>query len=580
MTRPSTTRRGRALVASTAAAGLFLGAAAVASGPAQSAEPAEDCTPTYPQEQITADAAVTGLTVSEGTTPEAFEGSIIGVLDDGIAPGVDMIMADLTSPAIDAAGGIWSGMSGSPVYIDGQLVGAVAYGLSWGSSPIAGITPFAEMDDYLTSGTRRVDVDARAARQIAASSDVTASQAEQGFRQLRMPVGISGMTQKRIDMVRESDKKYFSEQTYAVGAVGRAAAADATEETIVAGGNLATTLSYGDVTAGAVGTATSVCGGEVVGFGHPFAFFGETTLGLNPADALYVQPDSLGAPFKVANIAPAVGTITDDRTTGITGTFATLPDTTTVASTVSFDGRERTGSSDAYVKRFLADTVFGQLLVNHDRVLDSYIPGTEAQSWTITGTDELGAPFEISSADTYVSDYDISFESVFELADLAYALSRIDGVQVDDITVDSDVDTSTDTLKVTGLQQRKGGEWTTIGRRTNLVAKAGSTLDLRAVLTAVDDTVTYAPVSVKIPSRAKRSAFLVVQGGASDYTNNYRIKSVAQAVKAYADPVRNDEVSAELYANGKGLRRSFVTQSGPYDEVVRGQRYVDIRVRR
>ncbi len=335
---------------------------------------------------------MTGLTVSEGTTPEAFEGSIIGVLDDGIAPGVDMIMADLTSPAIDAAGGIWSGMSGSPVYIDGQLVGAVAYGLSWGSSPIAGITPFAEMDDYLTSGTRRVDVDARAARQIAASSDVTASQAEQGFRQLRMR-SASGMTQKkRIDMVRESDKKYFSEQTYAVGAVGRAAAADATEETIVAGGNLATTLSYGDVTAGAVGTATSVCGGEVVGFGHPFAFFGETTLGLTPGRRALRPARQPGRALQGRQHRPRRRHHhrrphhRDHRH-------------------LRHAARHHHGGLDGQLRRPRAHrqqrrlrqalprrTVFGQLLVNHDRVLDSYIPGTEAQSWTITGTDELGRP--------------------------------------------------------------------------------------------------------------------------------------------------------------------------------------------
>ncbi len=62
-----------------------------------------------------------------------------------------MIMVELESPALERAGGIWQGMSGSPVYVDGQLLGAVAYGLSWGPSPIAGVTPFSEMDDYLAA---------------------------------------------------------------------------------------------------------------------------------------------------------------------------------------------------------------------------------------------------------------------------------------------------------------------------------------------------------------------------------------------------------------------------------------------
>ena len=82
---------------------------------------------------------------------------------------------------------------------------------------------------------------------------------------------------------------------------------------VVAGGNLAASYSYGDITMGGVGTATSVCNNKVVGFGHPMDFLGETSLSLHPADALYVQPDSLGAPFKVANFAPPAAAIT--RTT-------------------------------------------------------------------------------------------------------------------------------------------------------------------------------------------------------------------------------------------------------------------------
>ena len=57
-------------------------------------------------------------------------------------------------------------------------------------------------------------------------------------------------------------------------------------ETVVAGGNLAASLSYGDITQGGVGTVTAICNGRVVGFGHPMTFLGKTTLTLHPADAL------------------------------------------------------------------------------------------------------------------------------------------------------------------------------------------------------------------------------------------------------------------------------------------------------
>ena len=66
---------------------------------------------------------------------------------------------------------------------------------------------------------------------------------------------------------------------------------------------------------------TSVCNDQVVGFGHPMTYTGRTTLGMNPASAIYIQEDSLGAPFKVANFAAPVGTIDEDRGSGIAGTL-------------------------------------------------------------------------------------------------------------------------------------------------------------------------------------------------------------------------------------------------------------------
>jgi SpoIVB peptidase S55 len=100
--------------------------------------------------------AGTGYTISSGTTPKPFTARVIGVLKDGIAPGLDMIIVETDSPAIRDAGGIWAGMSGSPVYTsDGRLLGAVAYGLSGAPSRIGGITPAEEMLKSFASRPRR-----------------------------------------------------------------------------------------------------------------------------------------------------------------------------------------------------------------------------------------------------------------------------------------------------------------------------------------------------------------------------------------------------------------------------------------
>src|SRR4051794_23453729 len=122
------------------------GAVTAASG----AGPNDDCAVATPISSVTAGQDVHGLTVTQGTTPTAFTGKVLGVLKDGVLPGIDLVMARLDSSEIQRVGGIWQGMSGSPVYAqDGTLIGAVAYGFSFGASPVAGITPFAQMQTSL-----------------------------------------------------------------------------------------------------------------------------------------------------------------------------------------------------------------------------------------------------------------------------------------------------------------------------------------------------------------------------------------------------------------------------------------------
>ena len=174
--------RAKVLASAAVTAGLCLAGTAAITTPSQAAT--GSCDTAFPVADLTSGQVVHGLTVSSGTTPSAFDGSVIGVLHDGIEPGVDMVMMELSSPEISNVGGIWEGMSGSPVYAaDGSLIGAVAYTLSYGSTPIAGITPWEDMQAY--AGTPappvRVKVSAAVARKIAAATDVTKAQASSGL---------------------------------------------------------------------------------------------------------------------------------------------------------------------------------------------------------------------------------------------------------------------------------------------------------------------------------------------------------------------------------------------------------------
>lgn len=564
------------------------GLAAVTVGPAESAEPVEDCWPAYPlaDEGIADDTVVWGETVSKGTAPTRFEGTILGVIEDGIAPGLDMVMAELDSDAIDAAGGIWQGMSGSPVYVgegeDRQLLGAVAYGLSWGPSPIAGITPFEEMDDYLgtPAAPARVKVDDATARSVARQTDVTARQAGE-FSQLRMPFGISGIGSRRLDKADgfRKEHRYLPRNTYRMGAAA-APGAGPGAETVVAGGNLAVAQSYGDITFGGVGTATSVCGGEVVGFGHPATFLGETTMTLHPAKALFVQPESLGAPFKVANLGAPVGTITDDHLTGVTGTFGALPDETTITSDLTYlkNGRQRTGSSFVSTPDANAAVTFYQQLANHDRVLDGIVKGSELMTWSVTG-DDNGTPFELTFTDRYASNYDIAFEAPWEVADIVWFLSSFEGVTVDDVEVVGDVINDSSTWRVVTVKQKQGGSWVTVNRRTPALATEGGTMRLQVTLDGPGDERIQVPVAVAVPERAQRRGRLEVLGGGWMWTDYWSSNDVDDIVKALDGAVRNDAVAAVLSFDS---RRSSVTRRGesaPTERVVYGRKRIDVRVR-
>ena len=471
-------------------------------------------------------------------------------------------------------------MSGSPVYAeDGRLIGAVAYGLSWGPSDVAGITPFEEMDNYLPDPpAARVKISDRAARKIAARTDVSPAQAQQGFRQLRVPLGVSGVSQDRVTQGLKAQKdrrhKYLPKNTYAMGAAAPGAS-DADD--IVAGGNLAVSMSYGDITQGGVGTATSICDGGVVGFGHPATFLGTTTMSMHPADVLYVQEDPVGPSFKVANLGAPVGTISGDHLSGVSGMFGALPPTTTVTSAVDYKDRSRTGSSFVSVPESSASVTFYQQLANHDRVLDGIVAGSELMTWTVSG-DDNGRPFELGMTDRYASNFDIAFESPWDVADTVYFLSALEGVTVDEVLVDGTVDDDSASWRVKSVEQKVDGDWVKVSRSKAVIAKAGKALKVRALLSGPAGEKTV-PLTFDIPQKLEgKRGNLSVTGGAWTWQGG-STNSVEDIEKRIAKTVRNDAVEGQLYFDGRRNKNNQTVVSDPTDRVVNGGKWLRLKVR-
>src|SRR5438874_124320 len=112
-------------------------------------------TPQMPISEIRPGMVGIGRTVFSGTQVEEFRANILGVIENVIGTQRNLILARLEGGPL-ATTGVIAGMSGSPVYIDGKLIGAVSYALgSFSKEPIAGITPIAEMTDATSMNTAR-----------------------------------------------------------------------------------------------------------------------------------------------------------------------------------------------------------------------------------------------------------------------------------------------------------------------------------------------------------------------------------------------------------------------------------------
>ena len=123
--------------------------------------PTGECPPVLPLDQVSVGMRGTAVSVTRGRSLSTFSAEVLGVLKNAVGPGRDIIVVDLSGPAVTAAGGLWAGASGSPVYFRSggrdRLAGAIAYGLAGGGSTLAGLTPAQDMYDVLDDRRGRAE---------------------------------------------------------------------------------------------------------------------------------------------------------------------------------------------------------------------------------------------------------------------------------------------------------------------------------------------------------------------------------------------------------------------------------------
>lgn len=279
----------------------------------------------FPLDQLQAGQHGEVWTVFRGTEPEPFAVEVTGVVRNALGPGKSLILCQLTDPRVQAMGAV-AGMSGSPLYIEGKLAGALSYQIQrFETVRFAGFTPAADL----------VEVQTKMAAAAAASAPSVASLNSE-FRPLRPVFNVSGLSPAVADI--------FAPRFAALGlnasALGGstmssdASASAAPTRPLTPGSAVAVALATGDITLAGTGTVSDVDGPNITAFGHPMLSLGDVALPMCAAEIVTILPSSMQS-VKVANTGRIIGTITQDRLSAVSGTLGEGPAMTEVEVNVS-----------------------------------------------------------------------------------------------------------------------------------------------------------------------------------------------------------------------------------------------------
>lgn len=309
-----------------ALAGSFTAVGALASPP-----------PVFPLDDVKPGLHGFGLTVFAGTAVDTFGVEVLGVRRHA-SPGGDVILVELSGHGLETSA-VAQGMSGSPVYIDGKLLGAVSFGWQGALRPIAGVTPARELlevsaQPVTTPAARAADrqglsgcFGSAAARALAAEllpglplpeptgSVVPTVRPGMGPEALALAL-VPGLA----DLVAGDGKLPFGLYASAAGELASpsSSAAVAAPNTLTPGSACAVVLVAGDAQLGAIGTTSLVDGDRVVLMGHPFLQVGPVDLPLATAEVVTMFPSRVMS-FKMASAGPVIGRVTHDQRAGLAG---------------------------------------------------------------------------------------------------------------------------------------------------------------------------------------------------------------------------------------------------------------------
>ncbi|HJP91081.1 MAG TPA: hypothetical protein VJ875_03945 [Pyrinomonadaceae bacterium] len=517
----------------------------------------------FPLEDLRPGMKGTARTVFSGAEPQDFGVEILGVLPGFPGPHQSAIIAKLSGPNVEKTG-VFAGMSGSPVYIDGKIVGAIAFSFPFSKEPIAGITPIKQMIDLFNKGSENLkpkeprvvsfaqlagtdwkpNLPKPAVSSVSLFAPVSAGSPlmpllGQQMTPIATPLVFSGISQESLAA--------FAPQLVAngllpVSGVGGSAAitplADVNANTFLPGSSISVQLVRGDYSLAATGTVTLRDEDRIYAFGHPFLSLGASDMPMTESTVVTVI-SNVNNSFKLAVPGRMVGSISQDRASGIFGLLRQAPKMIPVKVNLH-TSRDRT---ETYSYEIANDSFLTPLLLNI--TLFNTITSSERAlgDSTIAVTGEI----KVKGQDTIQIDrrFSASNSAIIAAGSIAAPVSSLlasgfDDVQLDGITLDI---ASTET-KYAGTLERITLDRTEVRR--------GENIEVQAYVRTESGKQFVQRIPVQIPEDAALGQLLVFVGDGGALQEGSPAKSfvpqdLTQLVKAINTVKKSDRLYVKLF---------------------------------
>lgn len=528
--------------------------------------------PYYAIDDIKPGMVATGHTVWQGDKIEEFQVHIIGVLRNVIGPRRDLILAKLEGGPL-AQTGVIAGMSGSPVYLDGKLIGAVSYSLgAFSKEPIAGITPIAEMIDAATLDAPRAPMGTRARLELPVTRDSVAAamrasmswarpfadrpgdvrifgdgvsgQVATMLRPIATPLNFGGFSPEVAEMLGASFRD-FGFLPVAGAAAAAAQSSSMSNAPLRPGSAVGVNIVSGDFNMGATGTVTEVVGNKIYAFGHPFFNLGPIAFPMTQAYIHTLLP-SMTSSMKIATLGDVIGTVRQDRATTIAGLTGDGPSTIPVKISLESDR----GFKKQFEFRVVNDQMLAPLFTYASilSTLTSYERETGAATFNIKGTMNVKSHGEVKIEDMFSGNSASMNTAGSVMAPLTFLLDNdFEPIQIEalDLSIQSTEQPRTATIERVWLD--------------GVRARPGRTVPLKVLMRTYRGEEVVSTVPLEIPANAAGSLSVMVSDGARlaqwerrEVRQPTEPKSVPQLMRALNTVRKNNRLYVRLLASDSG----------------------------